>query len=198
MLGGYNKVEVCMKLLLFAGSLRKDSLNKKLLAVAHKILEAKGGLETVLIDLQPLTLPVYDGDIESAGLPENVKMLGQLIDEADALLIASPEYNGSISGALKNTVDWVSRLKPMPLSGKPVLLMGTSPGGLGAVRGLLHSKSPFEKLNNYVYPDVFGIPHGDKAFTATGALEDEATRKRLAALIDKYLDFAGAFTKKKN
>lgn len=185
-----------MKLLLFAGSLRKDSLNKKLLAAAHKILEAKTGLDCVVVDLQPLTLPVYDGDLEAQGMPENVKMLGQLIDEADGLVIATPEYNGSISGALKNTIDWVSRLKPMPLSAKPVLLLGASPGGLGAVRGLLHSKAPFEKLNNYVYPEVFGVPQADKAFTDNGSLADEGTRKRLSSLLDKYLDFATAFSKK--
>jgi NAD(P)H-dependent FMN reductase len=117
-----------MNLLLFAGSLRQESYNRKLLAVAQGLL---------------------------AEMPESVKSLGQMIQSADALVIASPEYNASISSPLKNAVDWVSRLRPIPLDKKPVLLMGTSPGAFGSIRGLGHTRAPFETLGSFIYPQPF-------------------------------------------
>lgn len=127
-----------MNLLLFAGSLRQESYNRKLLAVAQGLLAEMPGVTVNVADLKALAFPVYDGDIETAGMPESVKSLGQMIQSADALVIASPEYNASISSPLKNAVDWVSRLRPIPLDKKPVLLMGTSPGAFGSIRGFIY------------------------------------------------------------
>src|SRR4051812_23259552 len=123
-----------MKYLLFSGSLRTGSLNKKLVAVAEKIISGKAENEVSIADIRSLSIPVYDGDIEAAGIPEGVKKLGSMIQAANAIVISSPEYNGSIAGSLKNTIDWISRLRPVPFEGKPVLLLGASPGGFGAIR----------------------------------------------------------------
>lgn len=176
-----------MKVLMFAGSLRKDSLNKKLLKVAKRMLEKNTDVEASLIDLQDYLLPVYDGDIESRGLPEGVQKIAAMIREVDALIISSPEYNGSISGPLKNTIDWISRTRPMPLEKKHVLLMGASPSGLGAARGLLHSRAPFEKLENFVYPDFFALARAHEAFNEEGDLKDETQHERAQKLITAFV-----------
>lgn len=181
-----------MKVLLFAGSLRKDSFNKKLVLVANQLLQDTN-IETTVVDLQPLELPVYDGDIEAKGIPLNVQMLSQFVNEADALIISSPEYNGSISSPLKNTIDWLSRVKPMSISKKQILLLGASPGELGAMRGLLHSKMPFEALGNFVYPRVYGLPKADQAFGENNKLADAKRQENLAKLLNEFVEHCKNF-----
>lgn len=178
-----------MKFLLFAGSLRKESLNKKLLAVAREIVTQISPHEAKVVDLQQLAFPVYDGDIESQGIPLSVKQLGSLVDEVNGLIISTPEYNGSISSPLKNAVDWLSRLRPVPLERKPVLLLGASPGYFGAIRGLLHSRRPFEVLGCFVYPQTFALPKADKAFRSDGALESASNRENLEQLVKSFIGF---------
>jgi chromate reductase len=85
--------------------------------------------------LAELAFPVYNADIEDKGFPEGVKTLASAVAGCDAVVISSPEYNGGMSGVLKNTLDWVSRIKPMPWKGKPLFLMAASPGALGGTRG---------------------------------------------------------------
>ncbi len=177
-----------MNLLLFSGSLRAASLNKKLLAVADAILKSAGH-QTDLVDLKTLAIPLYDGDVEAAGMPDGVKKLGDAVQSADAIVVASPEYNGSIAAPLKNAIDWLSRLKPMPLTAKPVLLMGASPGALGSIRALGHARAPFEAVGSYVYPQSFGLPLADKAFADSGDLKEAAVQKRLETLLAAYADF---------
>ncbi|MFN3454619.1 MAG: NADPH-dependent FMN reductase, partial [Pseudobdellovibrio sp.] len=125
-----------MKTLTLAGSLRKDSFNKKIAQYAANLLQDKKLSEEVTYcDLQPLEIPVYDGDVEGkSGLPLGVVRLIEHITQADALVISTPEYNGSIPGVLKNVLDWISRHKPNPLAGKHVLLLAASPGTLGGIR----------------------------------------------------------------
>jgi chromate reductase len=183
-----SNVENIMNILLFAGSLRKASLNKKLIGVADKILQKKEGIKTTLIDLQLLNFPVYDGDIELVGIPENVLKLGALIANSDAIIISSPEYNGSISSPLKTAIDWVSRVKPIPLSKKQILLLGASPGELGAIRGLIHARIPFEALGNFVFPQSYGLPKADTAFDENNDLVDAARMDRLAKLIASFTE----------
>ncbi|WP_413613257.1 NADPH-dependent FMN reductase [Bdellovibrio sp. HCB-110] len=179
-----------MNLLLFAGSLRTESFNRKLLAVAQGILTETPEHKVTVADLKTLALPVYDGDIEAAGMPESVKTLGQLIQSADALVISSPEYNASISSPLKNAIDWVSRLRPIPLEKKPVLLMGTSPGAFGSIRGLGHTRAPFETLGSFLYPQPFAVPKAAEAFLSSGDLAEPATKQKLKALLQNYVHFA--------
>ena len=178
-----------MKLLYFAGSLRKDSLNKKLLSVAKSLTEEAKLAETTQVDIKILNIPIYDGDIEKEAFPETVRKLGEMVTAADGLVIASPEYNGSISSPLKNTIDWLSRLKPVPLEKKPVLLMGASPSNFGASRGIVHSRAPLDKLSAYVFPENMFLPKAHEAFTDSGDLKDEKTKKRLVDLLKKYAEF---------
>ena len=180
-----------MKVLLFAGSLRKDSLNKKVVRFTDKILKNIKDVESIVVDLQPLQIPVYDGDIETAGIPAGVLTLAKHIAEADAIIISSPEYNGSMSSPLKNTLDWVSRVKPMPLMNKPILLLGASPGALGATRGLAHARQPMETMGNFLYPQAMGFMHADQAFDENEDLKDAAQVEKLNKLVNSFLGYAG-------
>jgi chromate reductase len=180
-----------MKILLFAGSLRKDSLNKKFAREALRLLAARGGVETEFVDLQPLAIPVYDGDLEeSSGIPAGVKELSAKITAADALVISTPEYNGSIPGIFKNTIDWLSRIKPGALTGKQILLLAASPGALGGTRSLWHSRQPLEVLGNYVFPEVQALPLAHQAFDAQGVLKDAKTVERLDGLLQRFVSYA--------
>ena len=177
-----------MKILVFAGSLRQGSLNKKFAREAMRLLGTKSGIETEFVDLQPLSIPVYDGDFEEAsGVPAGVKELAGKILGADALLISTPEYNGSIPGILKNTIDWLSRLKPVSLAGKPLLLIAASPGALGGIRSLWHTRQPFEVLGTYVFPEMMALPAAHVAFDDAGALKDAKLVERLNGLLDRFL-----------
>ena len=182
-----------MKVLLFSGSLRKESLNKKLVSVIANQLRENKDLEIEIADLKSLSIPVYDGDVEATGIPDGVKQLGQMITQANALIICSPEYNGSMAGPLKNTIDWISRLRPVPLEKKPVLLTGASPGGLGAIRGLSHARAPFEAIGSFLFPQTFGLAKAHEAFGADGNLLDVGTNKRLVDLLKNFQDFARKF-----
>lgn len=180
-----------MKILLFAGSLRRGSLNKKFAREAARLLSARPDLQVEFVDLQPLAIPVYDGDVEeSAGVPAGVQELARRILAADALVISTPEYNGSIPGVLKNTVDWLSRLKPVSVSGKHLLLLAASPGALGGVRSLWHSRQPFEVLGAFVFPEVLGLPRAHEAFDDAGRLLDAKLVERLQGLLDRFVAHA--------
>lgn len=180
-----------MKILTFAGSLRKDSLNKKLCGVVSDIVKKNNYAEIEFIDLQPLNIPVYDGDIESStGIPAGVLELGKKISEANALIICTPEYNGSIPGILKNTIDWLSRQKPVSLTGKPALLLAASPGALGGVRSLWHSRQPFDVLNVQLYPEMMGVGKAHETITADKTLSDAKLQANLERLVKDYITHA--------
>ena len=183
-----------MKYLLFSGSLRTESLNKKLISYVGQVLSQNSNNQINIVDLKTLSLPVYDGDIENSGIPEGVKMLGYFISESQAIIISSPEYNGAIAGSLKNTIDWISRLRPVPLEGKPILLLGASPGALGTVRALASSRIPFENLGSFLYPQSFGLPKANEAFGADGSLVDPGQQKRLNDLLGKFENYAKKFS----
>lgn len=166
------------KILAFAGSLRKDSYNKKLAAVAAEAAR-KAGAEVTLIDLKEYPLPVYDGDDEdSSGLPENAKKLKKLLISHQAFLISSPEYNSSIPGGLKNAIDWASRAESKdepPLvcfTGKTVALFSASPGALGGLRGLVHLRAILGNIGVLVLPAQLAVSKANEAFDANGALKD--------------------------
>lgn len=162
-----------MKVLSFAGSLRTNSINKQLARESVRLL-AGSSVTAEFIDLKDYPAPLYDGDDEQgSGIPDAMFELGFKIAEADALIIATPEYNGGISGVLKNAVDWISRLKPMPLAGKHLLLLSASPGGWGGIRGLWHSRVPFEALGVHVFPQMMSVGAAAAAFDKTERLQGE-------------------------
>lgn len=176
-----------MKILCFAGSLRADSCNKKFVREALRLAK-EAGADAEFLDLRDYPMPVYDGDIEvTSGIPATTAALGKKIAAVDALVISTPEYNGSIPGILKNTVDWLSREKPMSLVGKHLLLLAASPGALGGTRSLWHSRQPFEMLRMHVFPDMIGLPNAYEAFDEHGRLKDEKMQKRLKTLLEQFI-----------
>lgn len=179
-----------MNILVFAGSLRKDSFNKKFAREAARVLE-ESGHKTEFLDLKDYPMPVYDGDIEAAeGLPENTKKLSAKLKEADAIVISVPEYNYSIAGPFKNVIDWVSRDRPVAIAGKHILLLATSIGPFGGIRGLWQTRIPLEGLGAYVFPGMMPLAFGDKAFDEDGKLKEERSQGELAKLLKQFTDHA--------
>lgn len=180
-----------MKVFMFAASLRHGSYNKKLIRIAAESVMSHPFCEVELHEFNEFPLPMYDADLESTeGAPEGARALGKMISEADAVIISSPEYNGSIPGTFKNAIDWVSRLKPVPFSKKQILLIGASPGHLGAVRGNLHARVPFHILGAHVYPEYFGVAKADQAFDVNDQLKDEKQVEKLKALLTDFIHYA--------
>ena len=170
-----------MRVLGIAGSLRAGSYNKALIEAAREL--APAGMEIAEFDLR--RVPLYDGDVEAAGDPEPVAALKGAIRNADALLIATPEYNRGVPGVLKNAVDWASR-PPLgsPLAGKPVAIMGASTGRGGTARAQeqLRDALEFPLASVLAEPEVL-VPEAYMRFDEHGRLVDEETRKQLAGLL---------------
>jgi chromate reductase len=180
-----------VRLLAFAGSLRSGSLNKKLLRVAVEMAQAQGAQVTVL-DLRELTLPIYDGDLEaSSGLPEGARRLKDLMRAHDGFLIASPEYNSGVSGALKNAIDWASRPEqgnpPSPFANKTCGLLSASPGSLGGLRGLTTLRISLENLNVFVIPLQGATPRAHEAFGEDGRLKDPKQHTLIESVITQLV-----------
>src|SRR5262244_2530126 len=165
------------RILAFAGSLRRDSFNKKLVPITAKGAR-EAGAEVTLIALKDFPLPLFDQDLEAEqGMPENGKKLKQLFIDHDGLLMACPEYNSSITAVLKNAIDWVSRPAPgepslVAFRGKIATLMSASPGALGGLRGLVHVRSILGNLGVIVLPDQIAVSRAHEAFNADGSLKD--------------------------
>lgn len=174
------------KILAFAGSLRKDSFNKKLVAVAAQGAR-EAGAHVMLLDLKEFPLPVYDGDDESAnGLPENARKLKAMFHEHDGLLISSPEYNSGYPGGLKNMLDWVSRPLPgekpvSPFAGKAAAIMAASPGALGGMRVLMQLRLLLSAAM-LVLPEQLALSQAHEAFTPEGDLKDETRRSSVQSI----------------
>jgi NAD(P)H-dependent FMN reductase len=182
------------KIVAFAGSLRTGSFNKKLLALAADAARAAGA-EVTIVDLRELALPLFDQDIEDAsGLPEGAKKFKALLRASDGFLIASPEYNSSITAALKNAIDWASRSETddepplVAYKGKVAALMATSPGALGGLRGLVTLRSILGNIGVLVLPDQVAIPTAHEAFDDAGKLKDERKAKQVAKLASTLVD----------
>jgi NAD(P)H-dependent FMN reductase len=173
------------KILAFAGSSRKDSFNRRLLAVAAAGAERAGATVTIA-HLGDYPMPIFDEDLEAAeGLPTTVLAFRDLMLAADGLLIASPEYNSSFSALLKNTIDWASRPRPgeAPLAcfrGKIAGLVAASPGYFGGYRGLQQVRYLLGNIGTVVLPDMFSLPQSHEAFHADGSMKDD--KKAAAAM----------------
>lgn len=165
------------KILAFSGSTRSASLHKQLVKIAANAAR-NAGAEVTYIDLRDFPLPLYDGDLEAAeGMPENARKLKQMMLEHQGLLIASPEYNSSLSGVLKNMIDWVSRPEAnepplMAFADKVAAIMSASPSGLGGIRGLVHLRSILGNIRVLVLPDQYALPNAFEAFNEDGTLKD--------------------------
>ncbi len=177
------------RILAFAGSLRKGSFNKALLKVAVEGAR-QAGADVTVIDLADYPMPVLNQDDEAEnGKPEAAKQLKALMIEHDGFLIACPEYNSSITGALKNVIDWTSRPDdgdaPGGLAaykGKVVTLMAASPGALGGLRGLVHVRAILGNIGCIVLPDQVAVPKAHEAFKDDGTLSNERQQASVLAL----------------
>ena len=142
-----------MKIVAISGSLRRASFNTALLNAAQEL--APDGMD---IHIEVLSeIPLYDADLQAHDFPASVERLSDQIRDADAVLIATPEYNYSIPGVLKNAIDWVSRVENQPFNGKAVAIMGASMGNLGTSRSQYHLRQVFVYLNGLIMnrPEVF-------------------------------------------
>jgi NAD(P)H-dependent FMN reductase len=175
------------RILAFAGSIRRESFNKRLIKIAAAAAEAAGA-NVSLIDLADYPLPLFDEDLEAdEGMPVNAVALKTLFLEHNGLLLSCPEYNSSITPLLKNTIDWVSRQAPGegPLAaykGKVVTLMSASPGRLGGLRGLVHVRSILGNIGVVVLPDQVAVSEAHGTFTPEGGLKDARLHESIEKL----------------
>jgi len=188
------------RILAFAGSTREASYNKRAVRIAASGARAAGA-EVTLIDLRDFPMPLFDGDLHAReGLPPKAREFKALMLASDGLLIASPEYNSSITGVLKNAIDWASRQEPGEESlaayvGKVAAIMSASPGALGGLRGLVHLRAILGNIKVLVLPDQVAVTRANEAFAEDGSLKDakqqaavERLGATLAATIAKLID----------
>ncbi|MDB4963578.1 MAG: NADPH:quinone oxidoreductase [Myxococcales bacterium] len=182
-----------VRLLVFAATLRRDSLNGKLAALAARIAEINGATVD-LVTMRELDTPSYDGDDErETGIPPGAAALKKRLDDSDAFVIASPEYNGSMPGVLKNTIDWTSRFRPQPFDTRHGLLLSASPSMTGGNRGLWALRVPLEHLGARIFPDMFSLSMAHKAF-AEDRLADDPLQDRLDRTIAAFVSLVEAST----
>jgi chromate reductase len=166
------------------GSLRRGSLNRALLRAAIELAPPR--IRITPRDL--IDIPLYNGDVEAAAVPQSVMDLRSAVREADALLIATPEYNHGVPGVLKNTIDWLSRPpRSSALDGKPAAIMGASPGMTGTARSQTQLRQAFVFTNTYamVQPEVL-VARAHEKFDANGQLTDQATREFLQQFLLRF------------
>lgn len=184
-----------VKLLIFSASLRRNSLNTRLAVLAAGTVRARGAWveQAAMGDLD---CPSFNQDVEAKdGAPAGAQRLRERLLAADAFIIVSPEYNGSMPGALKNLIDWTSRLRPQPFNGRQGLLMSASPSMVGGNRGLWALRVPLEHLGARVYPDMFSLAQAHQAFDANGRIADATLQQRFERTIECFLDLVEAATR---
>ena len=176
-----------MKVLGFAGSLRRGSLNRALLRAAQ--MHVPDGMTIDAFDLK--AVPLYDGDVESQGDPPGVAAFRQAIRDADGVLMVTPEYNHGVPGVMKNAVDWASRPPAdAVLARKPVGVIGASPGMTGSARGQSQLRQAFEFTNSYCMPQPeLLVYRAHEKFDAEGRLTDEATERYLVRYLEAFADW---------
>ncbi len=164
----------------FAGSLRRGSVNRAVLRAAQGL--APQGMTIEIFDLAPI--PLYNEDVREQGLPPAVQEFRDKIAAADALVIATPEYNYSVPGVLKNAIDWASRPPDQPFDGKPIAILGASPSRLGTARAQYHLRQSFIYLNALLLnkPEVM-IAQAHEVIDAEGRLTDQTTKDFLGDLL---------------
>lgn len=184
-----------MKLLVFAGSTRQNSFNRRL-AAATAALAGASGAEVSHIELADFEIPMYNADLEARGTPPDVVRLKELLFAHPAWIICSPEYNGSYTALLKNTIDWASspiKSDPVwssgskPFAGKVVGMLSASNGALGGLRAQSHLAPLLLNLQCWLAPKAFALSRAADAFDAAGALVSETHRNSVQAVIDQVL-----------
>jgi len=180
-----------MRLLFFAGSAREASFNKKLALLGRHIAEANG-IEAVFVELKDYPMPIYNGDIEAAeGPPEPARAFKALLGQYQGVFIASPEYNSSVTPLLKNTLDWVTRVRAKGETGLEVFksrvfaISGASPGYYGGMRSLLNLRQILAVgIGALVIPEQIALPRAMDAFEADGSLKDRNQQEMLKGVVE--------------
>jgi len=184
-------VNPTLNVLVVAASFRQGSLNHRLANRAARACRDYGA-NVDLATLGDFAVPLYNGDLETAeGIPAGAEELKRRLITSDAFVIASPEYNGSMPGAIKNLIDWVSRFRPQPFDGHHALLVSASPALAGGNRGLWALRVPLEHLGARVYPDMFSLSMAHKAFDGE-EIADAALRSRFENTVQSFLSLAEA------
>ena len=177
--------------LVFSASLRAGSLNTTLAKLAASSIEKQGGT----VDLAAMSAfdsPSYSQDAQAQGFPPGATELRRRLEANDGFVIASPEYNGSMPGLLKNAIDWVSRFRPQPFNDRHALLLSASPSMTGGNRGLWTLRVPLEHLGSRVYPDMFSLAQAHQAFDAQGNIANQQLADRFDQTIAGFMDLAEA------
>jgi chromate reductase, NAD(P)H dehydrogenase (quinone) len=184
--------QFAVRVLVFSASLRGGSLNERLVALAASVAREHGAV----VDharMEEFVCPAYDGDSEKEeGLPDPAEEFRRRLQAADAFIIASPEYNASMPGVLKNTIDWASRFRPQPFTRKHGLLMSASPSMVGGNRGLWSLRIPLEHLGADIYPDMFSLARAHEAFDGAGRIADAKLQNWFDGTIDCFLQLVEA------
>jgi chromate reductase, NAD(P)H dehydrogenase (quinone) len=187
-----NQLPEPVRFLVFSASLRAGSLNRRLIELAAETITANGG-EVDLATMAAFDAPSYDLDVQTTeGFPAAAEEFRDRITASDAFVIASPEYNASMPGALKNAIDWVSRFSPQPFNERHGLLMSASPSMVGGNRGLWALRVPLEHLGARVYPDMFSLARAHLAFDEAGQIDDADLRERFEHTIIGFMELAEA------
>ena len=177
-----------MKFFAFAASHRKASLNQLLVNQTAGMIKTAGH-EVTTEPYSALDMPLYNDEDYSNDVNTDAKNLfAERVAESDGIIVASPEYNWSYPGSLKNIIDWTSRLTPCPLAGKTVLLLSATPAPRGGINGLMHLRSPFEALSAIVFPKVFPLGTAHIAL-GEGEIKTPQQLELLQAITTDYLTF---------
>ncbi|HTZ64744.1 MAG TPA: NAD(P)H-dependent oxidoreductase [Solirubrobacteraceae bacterium] len=181
-----------VRFLVLAASLRAASLHARLAELAARSIEAQGGIVD-LAHMSEFDCQSYNGDDEDRiGFPPAAEEMNRRLAACDAFVIASPEYNASMPGVLKNAIDWVSRFDPQPFNELHGLLLSASPSMVGGNRGLWALRVPFEHLGARVYPDMFSLAQAHKAFDDEGRIADPKLQDRFDTNIVNFMDLVEA------
>ncbi|MFG3202407.1 NADPH-dependent FMN reductase [Streptomyces sp. NPDC048192] len=181
-----------LRFLVFGAALRADSTNARLASLVARLISDTGAVVD-LATMRDFEMPLYDGDMEAgAGLPRGALALRDRLEQSDAFVISSPEYNASVPGVLKNAIDWVSRVRPQPFKTKHALLVSASPSLVGGNRGLWALRIPLEHLGTRVYPYMFSVANSYQAFTEDGTLADPGLQQRLTETVSGFLSLVEA------
>ena len=183
-----------VRFLVFSASLRRGSLNSQLAELAATCISANGGQVDVAA-MRDFDAPSYDQDVQhEEGFPPGAEEFRRRLEACQGFVVAAPEYNASMPGALKNAIDWVSRFAPQPFNERHGLLLSASPSMSGGNRGLWALRVPLEHLGARVYPDMFSLAQAHRAFTVEGRLADEQLQQRFDTNIINFLDQVEAST----
>lgn len=181
-----------VRVLVFGASLRSGSLNERLAALAATVVEEHDAIadRAAMADFD---CPSYNADVErETGVPAGAQRLRDRLVASDAFVIASPEYNASMPGYLKNAIDWVSRIRPQPFNGRQGMLLSASPSMAGGNRGLWSLRVPLEHLGARMYPDMFSLAQAHQAFDSAGRIAAPVLQERFERTIECFLDLVEA------